>query len=82
LNADWGELGMGIDWVFDCLPRVLAVAGVREREARSGSSSDRFLDFIDRWGFPGPGDIDVVRLGRGAAGLFAFDAEFPMVEQV
>lgn len=81
MNADWGELGMGMDGVLDCLPRVLAaVAGVREREARSGSSSDRFLDFIDRWGLPGPGDIEVVRLGRGAAGLFAFDAEFPMVE--
>jgi hypothetical protein len=64
---------MGMDWVFDCLPRP--VAGVREREARSGSSSDRFLDFMDRCGLPGPGDMEAF---LGAGGLFALDAELPM----
>ena len=68
---------MGMDCVFDCLPRPV-VAGVRDREARSGSSSDRFLDFMDRWGFPGPGDVEVVLFGRGAVGLLALDAELPM----
>jgi len=70
-------LGMGIDGVFVCLPRP-AEAGVRESDARSGSSRDRFLVFMDRCGFPGPGEMDVVLFGRGA-GLFAFDAELPML---
>jgi hypothetical protein len=64
---------MGMDWVFDCLRRP--VAGVREREARSGSSSDRFLHFMDRCRLPGPGDMEAF---LGAGGLFALDAELPM----
>lgn len=44
-------------WGF-CLPLALTVLGERVRDTKSGSSSDFFFVRRDRWGFPGPGEIE------------------------
>jgi len=88
-----GKVGIGIDAVFvGTLPlltsmaavvdvAVYGVTGVSDKAARSGSSRDFFLFFIDLWGLPGPGEIDELRLLEPVAfleGLLAFEAELPM----
>lgn len=73
-----GGTGMGMDWDLVGLPR----SGEREREARSGSSSDRFFVRMERCGRPGDGEFEWLRecfLARSeATPLLAFDPVLPI----
>lgn len=60
---------------------LLCLPGGGEREARSGSSREPFFLFMDRCGFPGPGESEVVLVVFERPGLFALEAELPMLEQ-